>query len=74
MKEKLYKNKYLIGLYRTKPDDDSLVALCDNGREFADTFNISINNALTTLKNAFDGKTKHFRYNGELLEIYFIEN
>lgn len=69
----LYKNKYMIGLYETKTDDDSLFQLFDNSREFAEFFNITIQNASTILKKAFDRKTNFFKYQGRLLKIVFIE-
>lgn len=70
----LYKNKYMIGLYETRDDDDSLFQLFDNSREFADFFNITIYNASTILKKAFDRKTNFFKYQGRLLKIVFIED
>jgi len=72
--EKLYKGKYLIGIYKDKTNDDSLIALCDNSKEFAEFMGISINAACVALKRFFEHKTNHLRYKNELCKIYFIKN
>lgn len=68
-----YRNKYLIGIYRCESDNDELVALCNNDKEFSEFMNITLNNARVILKNFFDKKSHHFRYFGKLCEIYFID-
>lgn len=72
-KNQYYKSRYMIGIYNTKIDDDSLVALCDNHREFAEFLNITENNAKVILSHFFNGKNKLFRYEGRMCEIVFID-
>lgn len=70
----LYKNKYLIGLYNDKEDDDSLIALFDNSREFATFLNISMPQACVTLKDIFEKKQETIWYCGRRCKIYFIKD
>lgn len=69
----LYRKEFIIGVYYDYENNDSLIALVDNSREFADFMGITIYNASTILKAAFDKKTTFFRYRGKRAKICFIK-
>lgn len=72
-KYQYYRNQYIIGIYECKENDDSLIALCDNEREFAEFAGISFNDARVKLFFFFRNKHNKMRYKGRMCEIYFID-
>lgn len=66
---KFYKRNYLIAIY---DEDDQLVAVCDNEREFAEMFGMSRGTACSTLSRIFNGERTFIYENGEKRLIYFI--
>lgn len=69
-KTKFYKKTKLISVYN---EDDVLVALCDNSKDFAETFKMGQSIADSTISRIADGSRNYFLYNGEKLFIYFID-
>ena len=69
-KTKFYKKAKLISVYN---ESDDLVAVCDNAREFAETFKMGQSIADSTISRIADGSRNYFLYNGEKLFIYFID-
>ena len=70
---KNYRGKFLIGVYSLISEGETLLALCDNTREFAKFLKVSYNDASTILKNIFDGKHKFIKLDGKLRTVEFIE-
>ena len=68
----MYKNKYLIGIYAPVENGETLIALCESTKEFAEFMEISIYNASEILRNIFN-KTHHFiRFNNMCCGVEFI--
>ena len=69
-KTKFYKKAKLISVYN---EDDVLVALCDNSKDFAKVFKMEQRVADTTISRISKGERSYFCHNGEKLFIYFID-
>ena len=69
-KTKFYKKTKLISVYN---EDDVLVALCDNSKDFAKVFKMDQSTADSTISRISKGERSYFCHNGEKLFIYFIE-
>lgn len=70
---KYYRGKFMIGVYSLLHEGETLLALCDNVREFADFLNVSENCARVTLTYLYNGLTKYIKLNGKLRKVEFIE-
>ena len=70
---KYYRGKFMIGVYSLLHEGETLLALCDNVREFADFLNVSENSARVTLTYLYNGLTKYIKLNGKLRKVEFIE-
>ena len=73
MKNKIYMNKYIIGIYNKDSEDDSCITVLDNAREFAEFMQIKIQQARVVLSKAFNHKIGYIRLNNMRCEIVFIE-
>ena len=70
---KYYRGKFMIGVYSLLHEGETLLALCDNVKEFAQFLKISENNARVTLTHLYTGFTKYIKLNGKLRKVEFIE-
>lgn len=69
-KTKFYKKTKLISVYN---EDDVLVALCDNSKDFAKVFKMDQSTADSTISRIAKCERGYFTHNGEKLFIYFID-
>ena len=69
-KTRFYKKAKLISIY---DEDDNLVAVCDNAREFAKVFGLIQRDADSTISRIAKCERGYFTHNGEKLFIYFID-
>lgn len=74
MYNKLFKGKYLIGIYSLVSEGETLLALINNHHEFAKLMNISVESAYMILNNIFRNKTQYIRYAGKIRTVAFIED
>lgn len=70
---KYYKGRFLIGVYSLLQEGETLLALCDNIKEFANYLNVTYNDAKVKLVYLYKGKTKYIKFNGKLRTVEFIE-
>lgn len=70
MKTKFYKKTKLISVY---DENDNLIAVCDNAREFAKVFGRTQRDADSILSRIAKGERCYFLHNDEKLFIYFID-
>lgn len=73
MKQKYYRGKFMIAVYSLLHEGETLLALCDNIKEFATYLGVSENSASKTLIYLYNGMTKHIRLNGKLRTVEFID-
>ena len=71
-RRKLYRGRYLIGVYAPVEEGETLMALCQNTYEFADLLGINVANATRILQYLFVGKTSGIRFCGRLCAVAFI--
>lgn len=69
-KTNFYKKHYLVAVY---DEDDQLVAVCDNAREFGKVFGRTQRDADSILSRIAKGERSYFLHNDEKLFIYFID-
>lgn len=69
---KLYKGKYLIGIYAPVEEGETLLALCENIKIFAKLLNIKLGNAQEILRLLFIKKRHFLRFNGKICSVEFI--
>lgn len=72
--EKLYKNKYILGIYKKNDVYQFPFAILGDENEFAEFFKISLHNAKVKLGKIFKGRNHYLRYQDQLLEVIFIPN
>ena len=72
--KKLYRNRYMIGIYSLISEGESLLALVDNVKEFAQLMKIKETTARVILNNLFLNKTHYIRYFGKIRTVAFIED
>jgi hypothetical protein len=70
MKTKFYKKHYLVAVY---DEDENLVAVCDNAREFAKVFGRTQRDADSILSRIAKRERSYFLHNDEKLFIHFID-
>lgn len=70
---KYYKGKFSIGVYSLLHEGETLLALCDNIKEFSNFLNVTYNDAKVILYKLFEGKTKFIKLNGKLRTVEFID-
>lgn len=68
-----YRGRFMIGVYSLLCEGETLIALCENEKEFAKYLNTNQNNADVILHNLFYGVTKYIKLNGKLRKVEFIE-
>lgn len=68
-----YRGRFLIGVYTLINEGETLIALCENTKEFAKFMNITENNADVILHNLFFGITKYIKMDGKLRTVEFIQ-
>lgn len=72
MRNGLYKQLYNIAVYSDLKDGETLLALCDNAKEFANYLKVSENSARAILSKVFHGKTRYIIVNNKIRFIEFI--
>ena len=70
---KLYKNRYMIGIYSLLSEGETLLALVNNHKEFAALLGIKETDASAILSNLFKNKTSYIRFRGRIRTVAFIE-
>lgn len=70
---KYYRGKFMIGVYSLLSEGETLLALCDNIKEFADLVKITKNNATVILHKLFINSSKNIIYNNKVRNVEFIE-
>lgn len=71
---KKYRGRYLIGVYSLLAEGETLLALCENTKEFAAFMQITENNADVILHNLFYGITQYIKLDGKIRTVSFIED
>lgn len=69
-KTRFYKKAKLISVY---DENDNLIAVCDNVREFAKVFGMKQENANCTLSKIAKGDRGHFLKDGKKMFVFFID-
>lgn len=72
-KNKYYRGRFMIGVYNLLSEGETLLALCENTKEFASFMKITANNADVILHNLWFGVTKYIKINGRLRSVEFIK-
>lgn len=72
MKNSLYKNLYNICIYNSLNEGETLLALLDNAKEFAEYLKISENSARAILSKVYHGKANYIVINHKIRYIEFI--
>ena len=70
---KYYRGQYLIAVYATIKEGETLLALCDNITEFAEYMNINKNNAGKILHQLFHQHISFIKKDGKRRTVEFIE-
>lgn len=68
-----YRGRFLIGVYSLLSEGETLLALCDNVKEFAEYLKVKESNARVILQNLYTNKHKYIKLNGKLRTVEFIE-
>lgn len=71
---KYYRGKFLIGVYSLLSEGETLLALCDNEKEFAEYLQTTNSSARRILKNLFTKKTNYIKVDGRRRTVEFIED
>lgn len=71
--KKLYRNRFMIGIYSLIEEGETLLALVDNVKEFAALMGIKETAARVILQHLYTGKTQYIRYFGKIRTVSFIE-
>ena len=70
---KLYRGRFMIGIYSLVDEGETLLALCENVREFARLMKINEPCARMILQNAYHGKNKHIVFAKKFRTLEFID-
>ena len=70
---KLYKNQYIIGIYGPEEEGETLLAICDNTREFSEFMEISIYDASTILNKLYNHINNFIKIGHKLCTVAFIK-
>ncbi len=73
IRQRLFKNEYLIGIYSPLTDGETLLALVDNAHEFADLMKIKYAQAHHTLCKLFKKEINFIRFFGLNCTVEFIK-
>lgn len=68
-----YRGKFLIGVYSLIQEGETLLALCDNVKEFASFLKTSESSARVILQNIYKGKIKYVVVNHKFATVELIE-
>lgn len=68
----MYKGKYLIGIYAPEEDGETLLALCESTRDFAEFMEVKLNTASEILRNIFNKKHHFIRFENKCCGVEFI--
>lgn len=68
-----FRGRFMIGVYALKHEGETLLALCDNIREFASYLNRSEEYARITISQIETGYKKFIKLNGKLRTVELIE-
>ena len=70
---KYYRGKFMIRVYSLLHEGETLLALCDNTKEFANFLKTTENAARMALSDLFNGKRNYIKLNGKIRTVEFIE-
>ena len=70
---KNYRGKFMIAVYSLLNEGETLLALCDNVKEFAEYLQVKESNARMILQNIYTNKNKFIKMCGKLRTVEFIE-
>ena len=70
---KLYRGRFMIGIYSLEDEGETLLALCENVKEFAKLMNIKETHARMILQRAYHGKSKHIVFSKKFRTLEFID-
>lgn len=72
---KYYRGKFMIGIYSLLSEGETLLALCDNIEEFANTTKMTKRSATVVLHRLFINSKKynHIIFNNKKRKVEFIE-
>lgn len=70
---KYYRGRFMIGIYSLLHEGETLLALCESVKEFAEFLDISENCAWASLSQLYSGYKKFIKLNGKLRTVEFIE-
>lgn len=73
MKQQYYRGRFAIGIYALENEGETLLALCDNVKEFAKLMHIKESCARMILQNFYTGKSKHLVFNKRFRTLEFID-
>ena len=71
---KYYRGKYMIAVYSLLHEGETLLALCDNTKEFAEYLKTTENAAKMALSELFRGKRKFIKCSGKIRLVEFIDS
>lgn len=69
----MYKRKYLIGIYAPEENGETLLALCESTKDFAEFMEVKLDTASEILRNIFNKKHHYVRFNDMCCGVEFID-
>lgn len=72
MRNNLYKKIYNIAVYGPVKEGETLLALCDNAKEFAEFLKTTENSARAILSKLFNKKSQYLIINNKLVTVEFL--
>lgn len=69
----MYKRKYLIGIYAPEENGETLLALCESTKDFAEFMEVKLDTASEILRNIFNKKHHCIYLAGMCCTIEFID-
>ena len=70
---KYYRGQYLIAVYASIAEGETLLSLCDNVKEFAKYLKTSVSNARVILQNVFTGESEYIIVGHKRRFVEFID-
>ena len=70
---KLYRGRFMIGIYALEHEGETCLAICENVREFAKLMNTTEASARMILQHFFTGNSKKFVFNKKFRTLEFID-
>ena len=70
---RLYRGRFMIGIYALESEGETLLALCENVRELAKALNTTEASAREKLSSVLLGKRKHVVFANKLRTLELID-